>query len=86
MHRRSYRKFQHSCRDFQEKINMRPFPKRLLQAKEDATGRKVFGERFMFAAVGEQGYAQVQRVTNCAPSRAPVAGSRKGTEGSLHAR
>jgi hypothetical protein len=43
---------------------MRLFPKRLPEAKEHAAGRKVFGERFVFTVVGEQGYPQVQRVTN----------------------
>lgn len=84
MHRRSHGKTQRSGWDFQKKVNMRPFPKRLLEAKENSAGRKIFGERFIIAVVGEQSYPQVQRVTNCAPSRAPVTGSRRGTDGSFH--
>jgi hypothetical protein len=42
--------------NFQKKLNVRLFPKRLLEAKENAAGRKVFGERFVIVVVGEQGY------------------------------
>ncbi len=84
MHRRSHGKLQHSGWDFQKKIDMRLFPERLLQAKKNTACRKVFGERFIVAVVGEQSYPQMQRVANCAPSWAPVTGSRRGTNGSIH--
>jgi hypothetical protein len=56
MHRRSHGKLQRSGWNFQKKIDMRPFPKGLLEAKENAAGREVFGERFVIAVVGEQSY------------------------------
>lgn len=84
MHRRSYRKIQRSGWNFQKKVDMRLFPKGLLEAKENTTGRKVFGERFVFAVVDEQSYPKVKRVTNCAPSRTPVTGSRRGSNGRVH--
>jgi hypothetical protein len=64
MHRRSDGKIQRSGWDFQKKIDMRLFRKKLLHAKKNAAGRKVFRERFIFAVVGEQGYPKVKRVTN----------------------
>jgi hypothetical protein len=63
---------------------MRLFPEGLLQAEKNTAGRKIFGERFIIAVIDEQSYPKVKRVTNCAPSRTPVTGSRRGTGGSIH--
>jgi len=84
MHRRSHRRPQHSGWNLQKKLNRRLFPKRLLQAKENPAGRQVFGERFVSAVAGEQSDPKMKRVTNCAASREPVTGSRRGTDGRIH--
>jgi hypothetical protein len=86
MHRRSHGKIQRSGWNFQKKVNLRLFPERFLQAEKDAAGRKVFGERFIIVAVGEQSYPKVKRVANCAPCRAPVEGTRRRTNRSFHER
>ena len=84
VHRRSHRELQRARRNLHKKFNVRPFPKRFPQAEKNAAGGKIFGERFIVPAIGENGYPQLQGVTDGASAGWPVTGSGSGANSEFH--